>query len=151
MNPIRVMPPDGALVPLADLKEYLRVSDDDTDAQIMQLEQAAVAHLDGWRGVLRRCILLQTWEVRLGPGKHRLPFPDVITVEGGDWDGQFVTLAEAGAVQFTCALPEDALPAIQDAVKIWVQMRYDGLSGPDRAAHQAAFNSLIGPIRWTRV
>lgn len=149
MNLVRVTPPTAPVVTLRDMKEHLRVTQDDQDLMIQSLTDAAVSHLDGWRGVLGRCIMPQTWSVTLNrAGSYELPFPDILSVTGGEWDGCRVKLAEAGAITFTCALPEDALPAVQDAVKIWVQMRYDNLSGPDRAAAEAAFTSLIDPLRW---
>lgn len=149
MNPVRVTPPTAPVVTLGDMKDHLRVNHDDQDLMIQSLTDAAVSHLDGWRGVLGRCIMPQTWSVSFRrAGCFDLPFPDIQTVTGGTWDGCRVTLTEPGPVGFTCALPEDALPAVQDAVKIWVQMRYDNLSGPDRVAAEAAFTSLIDPLRW---
>lgn len=149
MKITRITPPTQAVVSLPDMKAHLRVTHDDQDLLIQQLTDAAVAHLDGWRGVLGRCIMPQTWQAQFkDAGRHCLPFPDITTVSGGEWDGDYVTIDAAGPVTFTCALPDDALPAVQDAVKIWVQMRYDGLSGPEREAYQAAFDSLVGAIRW---
>jgi hypothetical protein len=153
MNPIRVTAPADPVVSVFELREHLRISGNDSDMQLQTLERAAVAHLDGWRGVLGRCILPQTWRVFLPAGTIHLPFPDVTAVEGAEWspDYRYVTMAAAGPVEFTCALPEDALDAVKDAIRIWVQMRYDGLSGPERDAYQDAFNSLISPLRWIGV
>ncbi len=148
MNPIRVVGPTESAVTLDEMKDHLRINHSDQDALIQSLVDAAEAHLDGWRGVLGRCIMPQTWRLSMKEGAYYLPFPDITAVTGGEWDGYAVTLTEDGPVDFTCALPADAMPAIRDAIKVWVQMRYDGLSGPERDAYQATFNALVQPLRW---
>lgn len=159
MNPIRVTPPASPVVALAALKEHLRVVGEHDDAHITALEQAAVAHLDGWRGVLGRCILPQQWQVAYtGAGVWRLPFPDVTEVSAVDGDGNaveatlsqdaissIVTLETAAVVTLTAALPEDALEAVRLAIMVWVQAHYDGLDVPN------AFFALIEPIRVIRL
>lgn len=51
----------------------------DEDTLIQSLIDAAVAHLDGWAGLLGRCIITQTWTLGLDRwcDPIRLPFPDV--------------------------------------------------------------------------
>lgn len=151
MNLTRVTAPVGPVVDLEDLKQHLRVSGSDSDMIIANLEKAAVAHLDGWRGVLGRCIQEQTWKVSFShTGTFHLPFPDITSVSGGVWNasGKYVTLDNGTDVTFTCALPEDAMWAVQQAIKVWVSIHYDKLSGPEYVAHQATFDGLISPIRW---
>lgn len=165
MTPTRVTPPAGPVVSLADLKAHLRVVGDHDDAQITALEAACVAHLDGWRGVLGRCILPQQWQVSYpGAGVWPLPFPDVTAVEAIDGAGDpvdavlshdslgsCVEIGEAATVTLTAALPEDALASVQMAIKVWVKARYDDAEGPAMVAADAAFQALIGALRWVKV
>ena len=165
MNPIRVTAPAGPVVTLADLKTHLRVVGDHDNAHITSLEAAAVAHLDGWRGVLGRCILEQQWAVTYPEaGVWRLPFPDVTAVTAIDGSGDpvdatlkhdslgaLVEINEPATVTLTAALPEDALASVQVAIKIWVKARYDDAEGPAMVAADAAFQALIGALRSVRV
>lgn len=157
--PVRVTAPASPVVATADLKAHLRVDGTDSDPQIVALEAAAVAHLDGYRGVLGRCIAEQEWAVTYAaPGTYRLPLPDVSAVEVDtgtatlerDALGSKVTITEAATVTMTCAMPADALDAVKAAICIWVQKRFDGLTGPEAAAFDAAFDAMITPLRWTR-
>lgn len=76
-DPTLVEAPED-LLGLDEAKAHLRVDHDDEDDLIRGLVAGAVAHLDGWQGVLGRCILTQTWAVSVASlGTQRLPFPDV--------------------------------------------------------------------------
>lgn len=158
--PVRVTAPSAPVVVLSDLKAHLRVDGTDSDAMIEGLEKVAVAHLDGYRGILGRCIHSQEWSVTYdAAGTYRLPLPDVsaIVVSAGtaeletDCLGAKVTITEAATVKMTCALPADALDAIRHAIRLWVQKRFDGLTGPEGQAFDDAFDALVTPLRWTRV
>lgn len=79
-RPVRLTAPAELPVSLEDVKGHLRVSHDDDDTLISALMQAAVDHLDGWSGVLGRCLIEQEWTVSswaFGYRIMRLPFPDV--------------------------------------------------------------------------
>lgn len=159
MTPIRVTPPAGPVVPLPDLKAHLRVVGDHDDAHIVALEAAAVAHLDGWRGALGRCLLEQAWQVSYpGAGVWRLPFPDVTAVTAVDAAGDpvdadlshdalgsRVEIGEAAVVTLTAALPADSIDAARVAIKLWVGAQYDGSDVP------AAFDALVNTLRWVRL
>lgn len=148
----RVAYDDAPVVELSDLKAHLRVSGNDSDLIIAQLERAAVSYLDGYRGALGRCINEQTWEwgVR-GYGTHRLPLPDVKTLTGATWNGGPCIETQGDAtVLLTCQMPEDKLATVQAAICLWVQIRYDGLEGASVQAFQAAMDSLIQSARWVR-
>lgn len=154
--PVRVTPPVGEVVSLDALKRHLRVDGEDSDDAILALERQAVAHLDGYRGILGRCILPQQWAVTFEQaGTFRLPLPDVsvvaasvgtATLEQGCL-GSVVTITDPCTVTMTCALPDDALEAVRGAICIWVEKRFEGLTGPEAAAFDAAFNDLIAPLR----
>lgn len=76
-DPILVTPPDD-LLSLEEAKLHLRVDSDEEDDLIGSFIKAAVAWMDGWHGILGRCILNQTWSFT-APAlvSMKLPFPDV--------------------------------------------------------------------------
>lgn len=81
LRPILVTPPVAKPVSLEEAKAHCRVDVVDDDTVIVALIDAAIAHLDGWVGVLGRCMVNQVWRINLGDwprcGIIRLPFPDV--------------------------------------------------------------------------
>lgn len=80
--PVRTVAPVGAPVTLAEAKAHLRVTDTNEDTLIGAMIDAAVSHLDGWSGILGRCMAAQTWRQDIAdfPSVFRLPFPDVQSV-----------------------------------------------------------------------
>lgn len=59
--PVLVTPPDEMPVSRAEAKAHLRVDGSDEDTLIDGLIASAVGHLDGYSGVLGRCLVTQTW------------------------------------------------------------------------------------------
>jgi uncharacterized phiE125 gp8 family phage protein len=104
-TPRLVDPPDASVVLLADVKAHLRVSGTDEDALIQTYIDAAVSALDGWSGILGRCLITQTWAQDFddfpAEDELRLPFPDV--------QGATVTYQSDGAQTFT------AFQVVEDA------------------------------------
>lgn len=85
LRPVRVTPPAGGpIVTLDEIKRHCRVDGTDSDLLLPALVQAATDHLDGWSGILGRCLVSQEWRLDVGEwpacGKVRLPFPDVSSV-----------------------------------------------------------------------
>ena len=80
ITPRRTLGPTEKPVSLAEAKAHLRYDDDDQDVLIAACIAAATDRLDGWAGILGRCLVAQTWAVDLGcwPADRwlRLPFPD---------------------------------------------------------------------------
>lgn len=62
MKPVLITPPASDPVTLKDVKEHLRVFYDDDDDYIEGLISAATTHLDGYQGILNRCIVEQQWK-----------------------------------------------------------------------------------------
>ena len=60
LRPVRVTPP-ADLVSLEEAKRHLRVDGADEDTHIALLIRAAIGYLDGWPGILHRCLVTQTW------------------------------------------------------------------------------------------
>ncbi|MER5171593.1 head-tail connector protein [Thioclava kandeliae] len=167
LRPFLVAAPTEQPVTLADAKLHCRVDHDDEDSLINGLIAAAAAHLDGWGGVLGRAIMTQTWRVRIPcAGVHRLPMPDVtearatyddattdtldLTVTAGGWE---IAAAQAGWVEFDCALPAAQLPAMRAAILMLVGHWYLNREavGDAKAALPIGAESLIGAMRWRRI
>jgi uncharacterized phiE125 gp8 family phage protein len=92
---------EAAELPLAreELKAHLRVDCDDDDALIDGLIAAVVDDLDGYSGILGRCIVQQAWAWSLDHGFpcHRITIPlpplrSVVSIEYVDSDGVAQTL-----------------------------------------------------------
>lgn len=136
---IRVTPPTAQVVTLQDMKEHLRVLHDDEDMLIQSLTDAAVSWMDGWDGVLGRCIMPQTW--RISPADlvagFRLP------------DANDVVAEIDGSLTVTCAMPVEKLPSVQAAVKLlvghWHQNRE--AVGERLEVQPMAVRALLEPLR----
>lgn len=143
--------PTADVVTLADMKAYLRVDYDDEDALIAQLIAAAVAYLDGWGGILGRCIMPQTWAFDATAGDVESPMPDVTAAtQGGDAlavDGDVITVPVEGEVRITCALPERYLPKVRGAVMMMVADWYDNRAPSDMPA---AAMAIVASMRWNQ-
>lgn len=74
-RPVLVTPPDILPVSLAEAKAHLRVDYDDDDGLILSLIRAAVDHLDGWTGILGRCLVEQEWRQDFPAGATCFPLP----------------------------------------------------------------------------
>lgn len=72
-----------AFVGLTEARQQCRVPpDEESDEVLRRAIVAAISYLDGYRGVLRRCIVTQQWKMDLPfPGRRvALPFPDISEV-----------------------------------------------------------------------
>lgn len=81
LRPIRTSAPVAKPVSLEEARLHCRVDANDDDAVISAFIDAAIVHLDGWSGLLGRCIVNQGWRVSFSawPACRAilLPFPDV--------------------------------------------------------------------------
>lgn len=165
--PRLITPPQGPVVALTRLKEHCEVDGTHRDALLEIYETAAVAHLDGYRGVLGRAILPQVWAQDVdGPGPHLLALPDATAIEadGEAVDAQniairhggvYVTLPDQDGVatlEYSCALPDDQLPAAQVVVMMLVSHWYDTRSavavGSPGAPMPLGAVAMIEALRW---
>lgn len=75
--PVLVTPPaaNDPIITTAEAKVHLRVDGSDEDALIASLVSAATAHLDGWSGILGRCLVTQTWRQDFDAFCPRLRLP----------------------------------------------------------------------------
>lgn len=76
-RPVLVTAPEILPVSLADAKLHLRIEPEVTleDSLIGGLIKAAVSHLDGWTGILGRCLVEQTWRQDFAAFRSSLPLP----------------------------------------------------------------------------
>lgn len=104
MRPVLVTAPSTVPVTLAEAKAFLRVDHSGDDALIGTLIASAVAHLDGWDGILGRCLEPQTWEIaydRFPAAEIRIPMgpaASVVSVIYADPAGAPQTVAPADYV-----------------------------------------------------
>lgn len=102
--PVRVTAPAGPPVTLQEVKQHLRlVAGAETytveDAILQVYLDAAIAYLDGYSGVLGRCMVTQTWRQDFDRWARcmRLPLPaaTISSVKYRREDGTLVTVADA--------------------------------------------------------
>jgi uncharacterized phiE125 gp8 family phage protein len=82
LRPVRTLAPAELPVTVAEAKENSRIDHTDSDTLVESLIGAAVSYLDGYTGVLGRCIVSQDWrqDFEDWDWRLRLPFPDVSSV-----------------------------------------------------------------------
>ncbi|ETX26564.1 head-tail connector protein [Roseivivax isoporae] len=82
-RPVRIEAPAELPVSLEECKQHAVVSFDDDDALMETFLAGATEYLDGFRGVLGRFMVTQTWQVARCNFARRmvLPVPDVSSVE----------------------------------------------------------------------
>lgn len=164
MTPTLIAAPIAQLVDVADAKAHCRVDHCEDDATIEAMIGAAVGHLDGWTGILGRCIMPQTWRVSVAKGAAVLPMPDVVTASGayeaGPQDlaitassaGPMVTVTEDCDVTFSCAMPAALLPTVRVAVLLLVGHWYSNREAAAVAMAETplSVDMLVSQMRWRR-
>ncbi len=110
-RPVLVTAPTTMPVDIEDAKLACRVTHDDEDTLITELLKSAVAHLDGWTGILGRCLEEQTWRQDFdGFAKClRLPLEPVISVSSVKYRSTAGTLSTVSSDDY--ALLRDDLGA----------------------------------------
>lgn len=140
--------PPAALLSLEEACLHLRVDADEEAALIEGLIAAAVGWMDGWSGVLGRCILPQTWAVQTGALQSMaLPFPDVrsavVTYLDADGDTQTIdpadyrvrTIRGVGHLAFATGFAAPTLlDGRDDAVTISAEYGFDAAPQPLKVA-----------------
>lgn len=117
LKPRLVTPPSGSPVSLDEVKQHLNVDFTDDDAKLEIYITAAAEYLDGWSGILGRCILSQQWSQGFygfcESGALRLPFPDVTAVAVSYYDA-------AGDLQI---LPPESYELLADGIGSFIQIK----------------------------
>ncbi|WP_051960485.1 head-tail connector protein [Devosia riboflavina] len=96
-RPVLIQAPESFPVTLEEAKAHLRVDWDDEDGIISAFIAAAVSYLDGWSGILGRCLVEQTWRMDFSKFCRELPLPlaPVTSIASITWrnaDGQTATI-----------------------------------------------------------
>ncbi|WP_287882752.1 MULTISPECIES: head-tail connector protein [Paracoccus] len=172
----RIAGPAGDFLTLDQIKAHLRVLHDDEDDLITAFGETAMAHIDGIRGVLGRCIQPQEWRLTFGDGLGgdciRLPFPGIDAVsatwrdDAGDehdadlrrtdcgvWTDVVITAPSGRPVKitFTASTPEDAWPAIRTAMLLLIGHWYRNREAVSVDARfdtlPFAVRSLLSPLK----
>ncbi|MGI3169989.1 head-tail connector protein [Pseudooceanicola sp. C21-150M6] len=163
--PILVTGPAGMPVTLDEAKLHARIDHDAEDNLVSGLISAAVGYLDGYRGILGRAIMPQTWKVYVPEaGCIVLPMPDCGDTVDVSYDdnsattvstliaarGWQVELAQPGWVEFSCAMPAEQLPACEFAISALVAHWYRNREavGDTSAPLPMAANAMISALRW---
>lgn len=98
LRPTRITPPAEMPVTLDEAKAHLVDYAGDDDALITGMIAAATDHLDGYSGILGRCIVSQQWRQDFASWSPlRLPFPNVSAVSVTYLDVDGVAQAVAAA------------------------------------------------------
>lgn len=86
--PVLVMAPAAKPTDAATVKARVAGLADADDAVVSALIDVVTAHLDGWSGILGRCLVTQSWrqDYRCFGPCMRLPFPDVAVTEVAYYD-----------------------------------------------------------------
>ena len=176
MPPSLVTAPATDLVSLREVKAHLRVDFSDDDALLGLLIDAAVAHLDGWKGILGRGLMPQTWAEEFDAwGSWRLSLPDVdadsvaITAEDASGDpvaatsstilrdhaGTVVTAAGPAAtlitVTYDVALPAEQLAAAKVGALMLIAHWYNNREAVGQGGLEdlpLTARALLTPLRW---
>ncbi len=172
MSWVLVTPPAAQLVDLKEAKQQCRVDGDDENPVLQRAIDAAMSWLDGYRGVLGRCILSQSWRRTIpgGAGTVRFPFPDVscVSAEFADDAGGAATYVirdtdriELRSVQgrpvnvtITAGFGNvsDVPPAIKQAALMLVDFYYNNRGGGSEGRGvPPEVDAMISPFRVWRV
>lgn len=154
LTPIRTVAPTELPVSRAEAKAQLQIDSGNTDwdTLIDGYLNAATAYLDGWTGILGRCLVTQTWEARFEcfDEDFDLPFPDVSSVVVKYYDtantlqtyssSYYQLIQEDGGSEVNI-YPTSPLPGItlqrEDAVVITMVAGYGAASAVPSAIKQA--------------
>lgn len=106
--PVLVVPPVILPVTVEELKAELPATAGG-DALIEAQIKGAVSYLDGWTGILGRCLVEQTWRQDFDrfASRLRLPIGPVISVSSVKWRNRAGQIATLGSGEY--ALQADAL------------------------------------------
>lgn len=82
MRPVRVTGPAIDVITATEVKTWARIDGTDDDTLVEALIDAAISHVDGYSGILGRCMISQTWrkDFRYWKPYFYLPFPDVTAI-----------------------------------------------------------------------
>lgn len=157
--PVRTVAPAADLVSLAEIKAHCRIDHADEDDLLTALGEMATAHLDGYAGVLGRCLVNQTWRVDFTDWswRLRLPFPNVASATVAYFDesdveqsvdASLVELVEDAAGSFVRFRDAFTKPGLYDdrldPVRVTIVAGYGATAADVPAAIRRAAMIMIG-------
>lgn len=100
LRPVLVSGPAVLPVTVEEAKLALRIDGSDIDSEIESAIKAAVAHYEGWNGLLGICLVEQTWRIDFGRFERCmfLPLRPVQSITSIKWrqsNGQISTVPSA--------------------------------------------------------
>ncbi|TPI39307.1 hypothetical protein FJW07_14100 [Mesorhizobium sp. B3-1-9] len=144
-RPVLVTAPAATPIILAEAKAQLRVDFPDDDALIGSLISAVTDHLDGWTGILGRCLVEQEWRQDFDCFARCLPLPlgPVTSVLSAKWrdsaaaestidQGEYTLLTDAGGrshVRFNDGFTAPSDLAEKAAVSVTYKAGYPTVNG----------------------
>lgn len=159
LRPIRKTAPGITPVSVDEVKANSRISGSDDDQLVGALIAAAVSHMDGWSGILGRCLIDQEWTFKAGcwpSGRMALPFPDVsaVVLTYIDRDGAEQTLAGgnyrlietsvATEIEWISGFQPPPLASRSDAISIDMTVGYGAAADDVPEAIRQAIKLLVG-------
>lgn len=159
LRPIRTVAPAVRIVSKEEAKAHLRVDGDLEDDLIEALVLAAESRLDGWVGLLGRCMINQTWVASyraFTSATLALPFPDVSSaaVRYFDSDGvdreieethfRLIETANTTAIEWRDGYGLPSLAIRSDAVRVEMVAGFGDAAADVPAAIRHAIKLLVG-------
>lgn len=97
-RPVLVTAPEALPVSVAEVKSALRVDGGDSDADLERLIRSAVAHYEGWSGILGIALVAQTWRQDFNSFDRKMmlglrPVQSISSVKWRNEAGQISTVA----------------------------------------------------------
>lgn len=150
--PVLVTAPAAMPIDAAAAKLRAPVLADLPDPAVDALIEAAVSHLDGWSGVLGRCIITQTWRQDFDGFCRilRLPFPNVSDVVSVTYDGgQVVDAADYElrhdvSGDYLVATSSSVWPSASDGVSVTFKAGYGAATDVPAGIKQAVVLMAVG-------
>lgn len=150
-----------AIAPLsaAEVKAHLRIDHSEDDLYVDALIGAAVSYLDGYSGILGRCLISQVWELyydEFPEGPLQLPLGNVISVDAVEYvdaaTGVYVALSDQKYEVDTVPVEGWVVPTAEwpvpmdtiNAVRVTYTAGYGATSASVPAAIRHAMLLMIG-------
>lgn len=97
-RPVLVTAPAALPVSVAEVKSALRVDGGDSDADLERLIRSAVAHYEGWSGILGIALVAQTWRQDFNSFDRKMmlglrPVQSISSIKWRNEAGQISTVA----------------------------------------------------------
>ncbi len=123
-SPVLVAPAEALPVAVPEIKTALRIDGSELDAEIESAIRSAVAHYEGWTGILGISLVAQTWRVSFGRFERDmyLPLRPVQSITAINWidadgmssaisDTEYTLQTDAGGTTYASFFSAYAFPS----------------------------------------